>query len=82
MHGYENASSPVQHSMPPVQCIVSREMQLHCDLEVKALLDKGAVRAVSVNVTNGFISSEFAIHKKTGGLRPIINLENLNSFIR
>jgi hypothetical protein len=83
MLGYEIdfVSSPVQHSMPP-DCIMSREMHLICDSEVKALLDKGAIREVSVNVTDGFISSMFAIHKKTGGWRPIINLKNLNSFIR
>ena len=83
MLGYEIdfVSSPVQHSMPP-DCIMSREMHLICDSEVKALLDKGAIKEVSVNTTDGFISSMFAIHKKTGGWRPIINLKNLNSFIR
>ena len=62
MHGFEIdfASNPVQHSMPP-DCIMSREMQLVCDSEVKALLDKEAIREVSVNATDGFISSMFAI---------------------
>lgn len=83
LHGYEIdfVSSPVQHSMPP-DCIMSREMQSVCDSEVKALLDKGAIRAVSLHLSDGFISTMFAIHKKTGGWRPIINLKNLNYFIR
>lgn len=49
-----------------------------CDKEIMALLEKGAIRQAS---SVGFVSSVFAIPKKSGGFRPVINLKALNEFM-
>ena len=49
-------------------------------LEVKSLLDKGAIKAANLQ-TLGFYSQLFAVPKKDGGWRPIINLKSLNAYL-
>jgi hypothetical protein len=73
---------PFQHAIP-ADCIMSEEMVMVCDQEVKALLAKGAVVEVPETEKDrkGFISNMFAIPKKLGGMRPILNLKCLNRFI-
>ena len=50
------------------------------DLEVQKMLQKGAIRRASFN-PGQFISNLFIIPKKSGDLRPVINLEPLNEFV-
>jgi hypothetical protein len=51
--------------------------------EVQSLLEKGAIEPVPPNhVRSGFYSTIFVVPKKSGGLRPIINLKPLNRFLR
>lgn len=55
------------------------------DKEVKDLLVKQATRLVSaemVAVHPGFVSHLFAVAKKSGGWRPVLDLSQLNRFIR
>jgi len=52
-----------------------------CDKEVEEMLAKNAIIPVSEHQW-GFVSTLFAIPKKSGGYRPIVNLKKLNSFIR
>ena len=48
--------------------------------EVQGMVRKGAI--VRVGPTRGqFLSSIFLIPKKSGGMRPVINLKNLNRFL-
>lgn len=56
-------------------------MELICEQEVASLLEKQAVSIIEEDV-EGFYSSLFAIPKKSGGFRPIINLKYLNKFIK
>lgn len=52
-------------------------------LEVKKLLQKGAIEPVPPeNMKTGFYSTFFLVPKKTGDLRPIINLKPLNRYLR
>ncbi len=47
--------------------------------EVMNLLAKGAVETISpVQRESGFYSRYFLVHKKDGGLRPILNIRHLN----
>ena len=50
--------------------------------EVDSLLKKGAIRRVEHRVAEGFYSTYFLVPKKTGDLRPILNLKPLNGRVR
>lgn len=63
-------SKPFQ-SKEPGECTMGPQMEEVCDKEVADLLRKKAI-AVAPD-TPGFFSRIFAIPKKTGGYRPIIN---------
>ena len=49
--------------------------------EVSALLHKGAVEPVLGKEREGYYSTYFLVPKKTGDLRPILNLKRLNTLI-
>ena len=51
------------------------------DLEVQKMLQKGAIRRASFNPRQ-FVSNLFIIPKKSGDLRPVINLKPLNEFVQ
>ena len=51
------------------------------DEEITKLLTKGAIRKVS-SCPYEFISNIFLVPKKTGVLRPVINLKPLNQFVQ
>ncbi|KAI9552586.1 hypothetical protein GHT06_020450 [Daphnia sinensis] len=82
-HGYvvDFVSPPIQPSLP-TGCVMSDEMRSVCQAEKESLLAKGVIRKVSSVISGDFVSNTFAIPKTTGGWRPIINLKQLNSFIR
>ena len=46
--------------------------------EVSALLRKGAIEPVPEKERDGYYSTYFLVPKKTGDLRPILNLKRLN----
>ena len=49
--------------------------------ETKELLQKGAIQPTKRSNCR-FVSNIFLIPKKSGGLRPVINLKDLNTFVR
>ncbi|VDI61342.1 Hypothetical predicted protein [Mytilus galloprovincialis] len=52
-------------------------------LEVKELMEKSAVEYVpQADILNGFYSTFFLVPKKTGDMRPVINLKPLNRYLR
>jgi len=56
---------------------MTREQDLAIDSEIASMLDKGAIQEVPFS-SDLFISRLFTVPKKTGGLRPVINLRPLN----
>ena len=50
------------------------------DLEVKEMLEKGAISKVS-HEEEKFLSEIFLVRKKDWGNKPVINLKNLNKFV-
>jgi hypothetical protein len=51
--------------------------------EIHSLLEKDVIVPVSENQKqSGFYSTIFLVEKKTGGLRPVINLRPLNKYLR
>lgn len=49
--------------------------------EIISLLEKGAIKEISGNEV-AYLSTIFTVPKKTGDLRPIINLKKLNEFVK
>ena len=60
---------------------ISEIAQQHIETEVEKLIQKEAVLAVSA-IPNQFISSIFAVPKKDGSQRPVVNLKPLNTFVK
>ena len=71
---------PVQLVLPRPPPFSEREKQL-IDEEITKLLTKGAIRKVT-SCPYEFISNIFLVPKKTGDLRPVINLKPLNQFVQ
>ena len=71
-------SMPIQ-SNPPLPFSMSKEEEMLVDLEVQNLLAKGAIEICSPD-PNQFISNIFAIPKKDGGRRPVVDMRELNQF--
>jgi hypothetical protein len=49
--------------------------------EVVVLLRKGAIEVVNNFKSRGFYSTYFLVPKKTGDLRPILNLKPINGLV-
>ena len=47
---------------------------------MNSLLSKGAIKQIP-NSQAKFLSRQFTVPKKSGGLRPVINLKPLNQFL-
>ena len=76
----EFESLPVQSVLPRPAPFSEGEKQLIAE-EITKLLTKGAIRKVS-SCPYEFISNIFLVPKKTGDLRPVINLKPLNQFVQ
>lgn len=74
----ELVGTPSQFNFPPDIAMGDAQSSV-CDSEVRSLLDKGAIKRAD---SPGFVSSFFAIPKRSGGFRPIINLKPFNQFVR
>lgn len=72
--------TPVQFSLPSNIPFLPEEMEA-VSIEISTLLEKEAIMEISREQCK-FISTIFTIRKKFGDVRPIINLKNLNSFVR
>ena len=72
---------PLQQFPPSFQ--ISRERVSALDTEIQLLLQKRAVEIVPEQESQPkeFLSTLFVVPKKDGGLRPVFNLRNLNSFL-
>lgn len=71
---------PEQFCLPKPPPLNETEIQLIND-EVEKLLEKGAIKPVLRNQEE-FISNLFLVPKKTGDMRPVINLKPLNQFVQ
>jgi len=67
------------HRMPP-DVLMNKQDMLLVDAEIQAMLVKGAILRV-LPCQDQFLSNIFLVPKKSGGMRPIINLKKLNEFI-
>ena len=60
-----------------------RLFAIEMHVKVSDLLQKGAISVLPPNGTReGFYSTYFIVPKKSGGLRPILNLKSFNHCIR
>jgi hypothetical protein len=72
------------HATPPIthlrqhQPHMSKEDEQAIDQEIAALIDKHAIEPA---MGDGFRSRLFTIIKKTGDLRPVLNLKPLNQYV-
>lgn len=65
------------------QTIVNKEKLHIIQLEVKELLQNRAIEVVPPSQTEtGFYSTLFLVKKKTGDLRPVINLRPFNRYLK
>lgn len=71
---------PIQLGLPQPPPFNKTEKDL-IDNEVDKLLKKGAITKVA-HSKEEFISNIFLVPKKTGDLRPVINLKPLNQFVQ
>ncbi|KAK4514797.1 uncharacterized protein ATC70_002402 [Mucor velutinosus] len=78
------------HTTPPTTTIptsitpFSADQATLIDQAIQDLLDKSAIEKVpphQVQQVPGFYSSMFVIPKKSGGVRPVFNLKNLNQYL-
>ena len=76
----EFESTPVQLCLPTPPPFNKCEMNL-IDEEVVKLLGKGAIEYV-FPCKEEFVSNIFLVPKKTGDMRPVINLKPLNQFMQ
>jgi len=76
----EFESVPIQFSLPKTPPFSKTEVDL-IDSEIDKLLQKGAITQVA-RKNEEFISNIFLVPKKTGDMRPVINLKPLNQFVQ
>jgi hypothetical protein len=67
----------------PIPVVLPKDKIKHNFLlaEVDTMLEKGAIEECLFPYGPGFYSHIFVIPKRTGDLRPVINLRSLNSFL-
>ena len=83
IQGYtmELACQPYQLH-PPAELKFSQSETKNLTQEVHKMVAKQAVSQIPKEQANkGFISQLFSVPKKDGGMRPIINLKSLNTFV-
>ena len=82
--GYEIdwVTSPSQTQMP--RELVFSKTEAEClSEEIQSLLQKKAISEISMPICEqGFVSQLFAVPKKDGGIRPVVNLKMLNSYVQ
>ena len=69
------------HPAPPTPFILLRPEERLVDQEIKKLLKKGAIEVVE-HTENQFLSNIFTVPKKDGTRRPVIDLRQLNQFVK
>ena len=86
--GYEIdwVAQPSQTQMP--RELVFSKTEADClSQEVESLVQKEAISEISMPTNEmlsekGFVSQLFAVPKKDGGIRPVVNLKVLNSYVK
>ena len=73
-------STPNQHS-PPFSPHLSPEDTAIMEEEIQSLLQKQAISQIPTAI-EGFYSNMFIVPKKDGGQRPVINLKQLNRYVK
>jgi len=74
-------SLPIQKKAPN-EFVMTEEQELVLDTEVQELIKKGAIRVWSGKMEELFLANLFTVPKKGGTWRPVLNLTNLNEFVR
>ena len=73
---------PPHQPCPPIELKFPQAETEELTLEVQKMIAKQAVSQIPREQANkGFISQLFSVPKKDGGMRPIINLKGLNTFV-
>ena len=66
---------------PPTPFKLLRPEERLVDQEIKKLLKKGAIEVVE-HTENQFLSNIFTVPRKDGTRRPVIDLRQLNQFVK
>ena len=72
---------PRQKFVPPELKMSSEEMKF-VDVHLSQLIEEGFVRELPSHIPDGWVSNIFLMPKKTGGFRMILNLKQLNKFVK
>ena len=68
--------------LPPISHVKFPLYNLALELEIASLLEKQAIQQVpDQDIPNGFYSCYFLVPKKDGGIRPILDLRKLNTYL-
>lgn len=81
VRGYRIPFSSLPSMRPHIgQPVFSPSVAVHCDKEIQRLINMGAIVQVEPSATQ-FLSPFFLKEKASGGMRLILNLKELNTFI-
>lgn len=83
VQGYTiDLTHPPYQNQPPKELVFQGEETKLLTEEVDKMLKKQAITPVPrEQAAKGFLSQLFIVPKKDGGMRPIVNLKQLNSFV-
>lgn len=62
--------------------VTSPELRSALLLEIQSLLDKNAIEEIDPKTQKGVFSTYFVVPKKDGGLRPVLDLRRLNTYLK
>ncbi|XP_070207329.1 uncharacterized protein [Littorina saxatilis] len=79
---WQDKKAPLSRRPPACKPPSSQEARSVLQAEIVTLVQKGAVEKVLDHSSPGFYGRLFAVPKSSGGWRPVLDLSQLNTFLR